>query len=106
MFADNLLVGFPTIILKVPFPRDIIIQSVLLHELGHHLHTTQTKEHTEREDVAERWRRRLGAARFRKRYWYLVPLVATLRWLRIGRLMNEVLRRAAAAARRSSRAKS
>jgi len=51
---------------------------VLFHEIGHHMHRTRAPEFKEREDVADSWEKRLSRVFFRKRYWYLMPVVYLL----------------------------
>jgi hypothetical protein len=54
--------------------RDMMIGEVLVHELGHHVHSTRLPEFREREDAAEEWGRRLINEYMRRRYWYLARL--------------------------------
>jgi hypothetical protein len=88
LFPDNILGGVPRLLRRTEFLLDILIGSTLFHELGHHLHATQSPEHREREDVAHTWRRRLMRLHFEHRYWYLNAVVMSLRWLRVGRLIR------------------
>jgi len=78
IFVDNLLEGQPTWLLFVPLFRDIVFSEVLFHELGHHIHKTLAPSHTEREDLAEKWKRRLEHHYYRRTYWYLAPLAVLL----------------------------
>jgi len=39
--------------------REKVFGGVLLHEIGHHIHTTVAREHSDKEDVAERWKEQL-----------------------------------------------
>jgi hypothetical protein len=72
--------------LKVPLWRDILVSSVLFHEMGHHIHATSRPEFRERETVAEEWRVRLSGRFFRSEYPWLVvlsyPVKAVRRLLR------------------------
>ena len=79
LFVDTVVESTPRLLLRLPLWRDLEISSVLFHELGHHIHETLDPEHREPEVVAEAWCRRLSRAYFRRRYWYLVPLVVALR---------------------------
>ncbi len=74
VFVDNTLKGIPLWLLRLPILQDAVVADVLFHEIGHHLHATQAPEHREREDVAERWERRLWRQYARRQYWYLLPL--------------------------------
>ena len=84
LFIDNILPHKLTFMQKlssrVPFVIDLILGGVVFHEIGHHIHTTHAPRFEEREAVAERWSRELGAKYFRKRYRYLRgPVLHTLR---------------------------
>jgi hypothetical protein len=62
--------------LWIPFFREIVLGSVLYHELGHHIHNSVRPEYREKEDVADDWKGRLMTNFLRKKYWYAVwPLV-------------------------------
>ena len=66
--------------LRIPFLRNIFFGHVLFHEVGHHIHYTIRPEHTEQEDVADKWASKLNVNFIRKRYWYALPfLIATSR---------------------------
>jgi hypothetical protein len=77
--VDTVVESVPRPLLRLPPWRDLEISSVLFHELGHHIHDTHDPEHREPEVVAEAWCVRLSRAYFRRRYWYLVPLIVALR---------------------------
>lgn len=79
LFVDTVVESTPRPLLRLPPWRDLEVASVLFHELGHHIHDTHDPEHREPEVVAEAWCVRLSRAYFRRRYWYLVPLVVALR---------------------------
>jgi hypothetical protein len=51
---------------------------VLFHEIGHHIHRTIRPEHTEKEDVADKWAGKLNANFIRKQYWYAMPVIVTM----------------------------
>ena len=55
--------------LWIPFLMESVFGDVLLHEIGHHIHATTAPEHSDKEDVAERWRKKLWGAQ--KRNWLL-----------------------------------
>jgi hypothetical protein len=75
VFVDNILDGWPRAFLWVPLVRDKLIGDALFHEIGHHVHSTRAPEHREKENVADKWRKRLGRAYMRKKYWYVFPLL-------------------------------
>lgn len=51
----------------LPLLRHLPLASVLYHEIGHHIHTTSAPEHGYREEVADRWERRLLGSFLRRR---------------------------------------
>jgi hypothetical protein len=71
--------------LRVPVVRDILLSSVLFHEIGHHVHATAQPEFREKEDVADKWKSKLQRRYLRGRYPWLIkaaPLLAPLlKWL-------------------------
>jgi len=70
----------------LPIAREIVFGHVLFHELGHHIHRTIRPEHTEKEDVADDWAKKLSGNFIRKKYWYampmLVPMAMVYRYMR------------------------
>jgi hypothetical protein len=79
LLVDNIINSWPATPLKWSFFRDIIFAEVLYHELGHHIHKTTAPEYKEPEDVADRWGKKLCGSYVRRQYWYLMPLIVTLR---------------------------
>jgi hypothetical protein len=75
IFVDAIAEHSPSWALRVPLIREMALGSVLFHELGHHIHATQAPIHREPEDVADAWKRKLNRLHFRRRYWYLLPLL-------------------------------
>ena len=73
LFVDNIVAQCPHAIKILPL-RDLVFADVLLHEIGHHIHLTHTKEFRQREDVADDWVRRLGESYLVRRKWYILPL--------------------------------
>ena len=57
---DNNFDGYPAWILKIGSIAAVAFSRTLFHELGHHIHKTQAPEHFEREDVADKWKRRVS----------------------------------------------
>ena len=80
LWVDNMLMSCPKPLLWVNILRDFAIADTLFHELGHHIHYSQAPEHKEKEDVADKWDKRLSRQYFRRRYWYWMPLFLLL-WL-------------------------
>lgn len=75
MFVNNIVEAFPPMLFRVPLFRDMVFAEVLYHEVGHHIHRTVRPEYQEREDVADKWRGILWWSFFRRRYWYLWPIL-------------------------------
>jgi hypothetical protein len=61
--------------------RDLEVAEVLYHEVGHHLHMTVGSATRGGEEAAEYWRKRLTVIHFKRRYWYLRPIVPVLKAL-------------------------
>lgn len=79
LFVDSILRAAPRPFRRLRFVQNLALGHTLFHELGHHIHATQARQHAEKEDVAEAWRRRLSAAAFPR----LHPRLAiALRFLR------------------------
>ena len=76
LLVDNNFDGYPAWILKIGFISAVAFSRTLFHELGHHIHKTQAPEHFEREDVADKWKRRVSRNFFWKRYWHFLLLIA------------------------------
>jgi len=81
VFVDNVCQGWPSWLLRIPFFRDLAFADVVFHELGHHIQKTQVPEFREREDVADKWSKRLSHHYFWRRYWYLMPLLFGLSFI-------------------------
>ena len=79
LIIDSIYAGFPAWVLKIGFISDIMLASVFYHELGHHIHKTQFPEYAEREDVADKWERRLSKRYFWKRYWHFMVVIWPLK---------------------------
>lgn len=75
LYVDNILKSWPTWIWHVPFVRYLLIETVLYHEIGHHIHAVHKPVFEGRENVAEDWEARLGKRFFKARYWYLMPVL-------------------------------
>ena len=81
VFVDNVCQGWPSWLLRIPFFRDLAFADVVFHELGHHIQKTQVPEFKEREDVADKWSKRLSRHYFLRRYWYFMPLLFVLAFI-------------------------
>jgi hypothetical protein len=67
IFVDRIFAGWERgLWLKLPLVRDFLLEPVLFHEIGHHIHTTIRPEFREREDVADRWQVKLETIYYRK----------------------------------------
>ncbi len=80
LLVDNMLRHWQQSLFHFTFFRDIAVSETLFHEIGHHIHDTRAPEYREKEDVADKWGRRLSRHYFRRRYWYLLPLFLLLRF--------------------------
>jgi hypothetical protein len=54
------------------------VAQTLYHEIGHHIHYTIRPEYKEKEDVADRWSKKLTAKFLRRKYWYIIPIAKTI----------------------------
>ena len=73
--VDNTVGDTPSLILRIPLIREIMLAGTLFHELGHHFDATVGAPAPSGEAAAEAWRKRLSRSYFRKHYWYvIVPL--------------------------------
>jgi hypothetical protein len=88
LLVDKIFYDYPSWALKIGFVSDIVLSRAFFHELGHHIHKTQAPEHEEREDVAEKWKKRLSRKFFWKRYWHFMVLILPFK-----RLLDWLLKR-------------
>jgi hypothetical protein len=72
---DNVTNTAPEICLRWKFLSDLIFSETLFHEIGHHLDATIGSPARTGEAAADEWSRRLRKRHFRRRYWYLLPLL-------------------------------
>jgi len=82
IFVEKAYAGIPSWALRVSFVRGATLGSVLYHEVGHHIHATQTPEHREREAVADAWKHRLSRLHVRRRHSVISLLFRPVAWLR------------------------
>ncbi len=64
--------------LRVGFIRDLLFSNLLFHELGHHIHKVHRREYEGRENVADKWSKKLSREFISNRYWYLVPVAVPI----------------------------
>ena len=72
---DKIIEGLKGAPRWLPIAREVVFGDVLFHELGHHIHKTIRPEHTEKEDVADKWASKLNADFVRKKYRYAMPVI-------------------------------
>jgi hypothetical protein len=82
VFVDKAYGDTPSWALRLPFVRSVTMGSVLYHELGHHIHATQSPEYREREAVADAWKHKLSRLHVRRRHAVLGLLFHPVAWLR------------------------
>jgi hypothetical protein len=78
ILVDNFEKRFGRSWLRVGIVRDLDFSELLFHELGHHIHRLHRPEYEGRENVADKWSKRLSTRYLRSRYWYLIPLIVPL----------------------------
>jgi predicted Zn-dependent protease with MMP-like domain len=82
IFVDKTLRNSTKGWFKPPFEREMLLASVLFHEIGHHIHATRRPEFREREDVAESWKEKLTSRYFQEKYPWMIVLVYLMRFFR------------------------
>ncbi len=84
LLIDNLEKRWGRSWLRFGILRDVALTELFYHELGHHIHRLHVPEYEGRENVAEKWSKKLWAKFFQHQYWYLLPLffpfAYVLRW--------------------------
>jgi hypothetical protein len=78
LYVDNILRSEDRRLLRMPILRYSALATVLYHEIGHHIHAVHKPVFEGKEDVAEEWSRRLSGRFYRRRFWYLVPVLYPL----------------------------
>ena len=97
LFVDQIFRGLPRWSAKVPILRNLLVASVLSHELGHHLY--ETRAGASHEAVADSWRSRLLKGYARQRYPWLIR---HSRWVGNGlKLIRRLSKTLGSASRRS-----
>ena len=68
LFVDQIVVGPPVWLLRLPLVRTLLFAPALFHEIGHHVHARFRPEHREQEDVADDWAKKLARTHIRRRH--------------------------------------
>ena len=76
IFVDQIVKGWPRILLKIPIIRNVILSEVVFHEIGHHAEFKR-RHFREKEQRAIQWSKRLRRQFLREHYGYLKPF----RWV-------------------------
>ena len=63
---------------RLGFFKSSIFSDVFFHELGHHIHRVHRPRYEEREDVANKWSKKLSVRFMASRYWYMLPIAAPI----------------------------
>jgi hypothetical protein len=79
LLTDNIVVGYPTFLLRLQLLRDLVVAEVLYHEVAHHLKDRVGSNGRGGEEAAEYWRRRLLKIHARRHYQYLRPVLFVLK---------------------------
>jgi hypothetical protein len=83
--------------LRFGFTRDAVLADLLYHEIGHHIHRLHVPEYEGRENVAEKWSKKLWGKFLRHQYWYLMPLFYPLAWINgLGKTIAKQFRKSGA----------
>ena len=76
LFVDNICRTDVSWWRSAPVLRFMVPSDVLYHEIGHHIDSHRKRDPQAREEVAVDWSRKLWIHFFRKRYWYLYPVLS------------------------------
>lgn len=79
IFADEVVGWWPRWLRGPAALRELIVGQVLYHEIGHHIHATQSPEFRDREDVAGDWQKRLQRDAMRRRHSRLLMMLRPFR---------------------------
>jgi hypothetical protein len=95
LLIDNLEKHWGRNWLRFGLTRDVRLAELFYHELGHHIHRVHRPEYEGRENVAEKWSKKLWAKFCRRQYWYLTPLFLPLAYVfRWGKKIAKLFRKA------------
>ena len=92
IFVDNALAGRHKGSFWWLLPRDLHLQNVVFHEIGHHIHFAVRPEHREREDVADVWKLRLTRNYNRQHHRLLKAVLRTVKFF-FGRSIERFIER-------------
>lgn len=79
LLLDNIFASGHSLLMRFAVAQDVAIASTLYHEIGHHIDAMTVKGRVSREAAAEDWVAKLGRPYFKRRYWYLLPIIAPAR---------------------------
>ena len=82
LYLDQILRPYPGWALWILLVRNLAIADTFFHELGHHVHFFIRPEYREKEDVADEWQKKFMKVFLRRKYWYLIPIVRSIRVFR------------------------
>ena len=69
---------------KIPMVRNIAIGETLYHEIGHHIHQTIKPEYRDKERTADDWSKYFNKKLFKRRYFYMYPVLYAIHFLHKG----------------------
>jgi hypothetical protein len=79
---------------RIGIARDFLLSETFFHEIGHHIHRFHKPEYEGKENVADKWSRKLSGKFIRDRYWYLFPLAVPISLLiEVGKDMAKLYRK-------------
>ena len=85
LIINNIYGPEPKWYLSIGFLSDFLLGEVFFHELGHHIHKTQSPKYGERENIADKWEKWLKWRYLGRRYWYILlplkPFKPVVRWV-------------------------
>jgi predicted membrane-bound mannosyltransferase len=81
LLLDNIFADGHPVLMRFAVAQDVVIASTLYHEIGHHLEAMTVKGRSDRETAADGWVSRLGKPYFKRRYWFLLPVITPVRYV-------------------------
>lgn len=63
---------------RIGIARDFLPSETFFHEIWHHIHRFHKPVYEGKENVADKWSRKLSGKFIRDRYWYLFPLAVPI----------------------------
>lgn len=76
--VDQIFQRPTSLALRVPILRRMLLCRTLFHEVGHHIHHTTSREHKDREQVADNWSVALFWRFLFRRYIFAIPFMVLL----------------------------